>query len=61
MVAKGIMPYPMVYDKNNKELKKFQRWVIRRYYQFVPWKEYQKQIKDMSFNQDLFEGAIYGA
>jgi len=61
MVAKGIMPYPMVYDKNNKELKKFQRWVIRRYYQFVPWEEYQKQTKDMSFNQDLFEGAIYGA
>lgn len=42
MVAKGIMPYPMVYDKDNKQLKKFQRWVIRRYYQFIKWEDYQK-------------------
>ena len=43
MVARGIMPYPMVYDQNNKELKKFQRWVIRRYYQFIPWEMYGKK------------------
>lgn len=43
MVKMGLMPYPMVYmpsDGSNipkDELKKFQRWVIRRTYQFVPW------------------------
>ena len=36
----GCLPYPMVYDRTNKELKRFQRWVIRRYYQFIPWAEY---------------------
>jgi len=43
MVARGIMPYPMVYDHTNKELKKFQRWVIRRYYQFISWEMYMKK------------------
>lgn len=36
MVEKGLTPYPMVYGDNPK-LKKFQRWVIRRYYQFIPF------------------------
>ena len=36
----GLMPYPMVYDNTNKTLKKFQRWVIRRYHEFIPWEEY---------------------
>jgi len=40
MVKIGLMPYPMVYDNKNKLLKKFQCWVIRRHYQFVPWEEY---------------------
>ena len=43
MDAMGLMPYPMVYDNQNLELKKFQRWVIRRYYQFVPWEDYGKR------------------
>jgi hypothetical protein len=38
----GVMPYPMVFDEKNKQLKKFQRWVIRRYYQFVKWEDYCK-------------------
>lgn len=54
MVARGIMPYPMVYDKDNKALKKFQRWVIRRYYQFVPWEEYQQKKQTNTFNYELF-------
>lgn len=36
----GIKPYPMVFDNENKILKKFQRWVIRRYYEFVPWEDF---------------------
>lgn len=37
----GVMPFPMVYDEKNRELKRFQRWVVRRYYQFVEWKDYR--------------------
>jgi len=35
-----LLPYPMVYDQENKTLKKFQRWVVRRYYQFITWEDY---------------------
>ncbi len=38
----GLLPYPMVYNNSDVELKKFQRWVIRRYYKFVPWDEYSR-------------------
>ena len=40
LVALGCKPYPMVFDRSKEWLVKFQRWVIRRYYEFVPWKEY---------------------
>ena len=40
----GCMPYPMVYNNANKELKHFQKWVIRRYDQFVPWEEYKPEL-----------------
>ncbi len=40
MVAMGLKPYPMVFDNSNKLLKKFQRWVIRRLYEFVPWEDF---------------------
>lgn len=40
LVALGCKPYPMVFDRSKERLVKFQRWVIRRYYQFVPWTEY---------------------
>ena len=40
----GCMPYPMVYDNANKELKHFQKWVVRRYDQFVPWEEYDPML-----------------
>lgn len=40
MVERGIMPYPMVYDSNRKDLKAFQRWVIMGLYRVVPWEEY---------------------
>lgn len=43
MLEMKLMPYPMVFDNKNKELKKFQRWVIRRYYQIIPWPEYDPQ------------------
>ncbi len=36
----GCMPFPMVYDSKNRLLKRFQRWVVRRYDQIVPWPEF---------------------
>jgi len=43
MKGMGLLPFPMVYSdsKDFKELKKFQRWVIRRYDQFVSWEEFK--------------------
>lgn len=40
LISIGCHPYPMVFDNSNKELKRFQRWVIRRYYEFIPWKQF---------------------
>jgi hypothetical protein len=40
MVALGVRPYPMVFDRTNARLRAFQRWVVRRYYEFVPWDSY---------------------
>jgi hypothetical protein len=41
MVARGILPYPMVYDNTRKDLKQFQRWVVTGLYRAVPWNEYR--------------------
>jgi len=41
----GCKPYPMVYNNANKELKRFQRWVIRRYDEIVPWEDFGKAVK----------------
>lgn len=56
MVEQGIRPYPMVYNNESKALKEFQRWVVRRYYEFIPWNEFVKKsnviIRD---DKDLFD------
>ncbi len=58
MKSMGILPYPMVYsqpngnDLNKKELKKFQRYVVRGYYRFIEWKDYKK--KSLSDEVNLF-------
>ena len=36
----GCLPYPMVYNNHDKALKRFQRWVVRRYDEVVSWKEF---------------------
>jgi hypothetical protein len=36
----GLMPYPMVYG-HNPELKRFQRWVVGRFHEFISWEEYK--------------------
>jgi hypothetical protein len=40
MVARGIEPYPMVFDRTRKDLTKFQRWVITGLYRAIPFSEY---------------------
>ena len=45
MVERGIKPYPMVYDRANKELVAFQRWVVTGLYRAVPWAEYESKWK----------------
>jgi len=37
----GMLPFPMVYE-NRQDLKKFQRWVVRRYHEIVSWEEFKK-------------------
>ena len=47
MVDMGILPYPMVYDplQQRKDLKQFQRYVVRQYYRHKTWKEYLDFVK----------------
>jgi hypothetical protein len=42
MKDRGIRPYPMVFNNSNTELRKFQRYVVRRYYEFIAWENYGK-------------------
>lgn len=53
MVDMGLMPYPMIYmdSPDYKRLKKFQEWVIRRYYQFTDWYVFEKQSEKEYYNQ----------
>jgi hypothetical protein len=45
MVERGIRPYPMVYNNADPDLKRFQRWAIRKYYTFIPFAEYNVNAK----------------
>lgn len=45
MTELGIRPYPMVYNNKRKDLRGFQRWVVRRYYEFIPWEDYKTKNK----------------
>jgi hypothetical protein len=40
MVARGVKPYPMVFDRSRRDLLAFQRWVVTGLYRVVPWDEY---------------------
>ena len=41
MADRGIMPYPMVYNPQNRLLKQFQRWAVTGLYKHVPFEEYK--------------------
>lgn len=54
MTARGIRPFPMVYG-HRPDLKRFQRWVIRREYLWRPWAEYSTaRAKPERNARDLF-------
>lgn len=40
MVERGIRPYPMVFDRQRADLRRFQRWVVTGLYRVVPWSQY---------------------
>ena len=40
----GCKPFPMVYDRSNKKLRRFARWVIRRYDEVVPWEQFARGV-----------------
>lgn len=44
MVERGIMPYPMVFDRSRKDLTRFQRWVVTGLYRAVPWEDYRAGV-----------------
>ena len=48
MVDRGIEPYPMVKDRNRKDLLCFQRWVITGLYRAVPWPDYERETKTLA-------------
>lgn len=58
MVARGIRPYPMVFDASRRDLKRFQRWVVTGLYRAVPFSDYDASVKSKhranSGTADLF-------
>lgn len=45
MVSRGVRPYPMVYARDRRDLRAFQRWVVMGLYRRIPWEEYNVSIK----------------
>lgn len=46
MVDRGVLPYPMVFDSDRRDLKDFQRWAVTGLYRRVPFNEYRPPRKD---------------
>ena len=53
MVARGIRPYPMVFDNSRRDLKRFQRWVVTGLYRAVPFSDYDAGAKSHSASEHL--------
>jgi hypothetical protein len=45
MVARGLRPFPMVYDRSRWDLMAFARWVNRGLYRICTWLEYRRETK----------------
>lgn len=58
MVARGVMPYPMVFDHTRLDLKRFQRWAVTGMYRAFPFSEYDSSKKSVAPGQmDMFSEA----
>lgn len=73
MVARGVRPFPMIFGDRHrtmdpggyngriahKPLWEFQKWAIRRYYELMPFEEFDNNAKERNKQQDAlsFEGA----
>ena len=61
MVERGVMPYPMVYNNERRDLKAFQRWAVTGLYRAVPWKDYRvsqrRASADAILQSDMFAEA----
>ena len=42
IVDAGMTPYPMVFQQDRRDLKRFMRWVVRRYCEVVPWEDFKR-------------------
>lgn len=45
MVARGVKPYPMVFDRSRLDLCAFQRWVNTGLYRVVSWTDFESRQK----------------
>ena len=57
MTERGILPYPMVFDRARKDLVAFQRWVVMGLYRIVPWNEYEKATRSLE-STEAFERTL---
>lgn len=58
MVARGIKPYPMVYNRRRADLLAFQRWVVTGLYRIVSWGNYERETKTEESVQAWFQSRI---
>jgi len=58
MVERGIRPYPMVFNKERKDLVAFQRWVVTGLYRVVPWNVYRRGTKSAESEESFLRSAL---
>lgn len=61
MVARGIRPYPMVFDNDRKDLKRFQRWVVTGLYRAVRFEDYDAGYKSARHQPDNQTADLFGS
>lgn len=61
MVARGIRPYPMVFDNDRKDLKRFQRWVVTGLYRAVRFEDYDAGYKSNRHQPDNLTADLFGS
>ena len=57
MVDRGVEPYPMVYDRQRRDLLCFQRWVVTGLYRIVPWTKYRRETRSIE-SSAAYERAV---